>query len=125
MKYFTLNEFLRSDTALKNNIDNTPNPAILQNIKYLASVLDNIRADFGRPIFVNSGYRCARLNALVGGVPTSDHLLGCAADITSRSRDYDKELYALIKRKYPFNQLIWEGSWIHYSIYRNNKNQAF
>lgn len=47
----------------------------------LLDVLEDVRAHFGQPVFVNSGYRCERHNAAVGGVPNSQHLLGTAADI--------------------------------------------
>lgn len=126
MQYFTLNEFLKSETADRLNILNKPNGAILKNLTYVGEWLDNIRREYGKPIYINSGYRCNELNNAVGGTKNSDHLIGCAADITTKcGQEEDRKLYDLIKKKFPYNQLIWEKNWIHYSVYRDNKRQAF
>lgn len=83
-KYFTLNEFVRSSTANKLFIDNIPDEASIVNLKRLCSeALDIIRFVFGSPVIVTSGYRSVELNAHVNGSPTSYHLSGRAADITS------------------------------------------
>ena len=86
MKYFSYSEFFKSDTAEKYQVNNIPEDAqlsqVLGNIKALVSnVLDPLRAMIGRPIIITSGYRSQRVNELIGGSKTSQHLLGKAADI--------------------------------------------
>ena len=98
-KYFKLEELLQSDTALAASIENLPSWSDIDNLRELAvSVLDPIRQAWGQPLKVTSGYRSPQLNAAVGGVPTSGHLEGCAADITLCSWSSRKvsELYNLI-----------------------------
>ena len=98
-KYFKLEELLQSDTALAASIENLPSWSDVDNLRELAvSVLDPIRQAWGQPLKVTSGYRSPQLNAAVGGVPTSGHLEGCAADITLCSWSSRKvsELYNLV-----------------------------
>ena len=87
--------------------------------------LDKIRAKWGRPIYVNSGYRCPELNKAVGGVKTSQHQLGVAVDITTKDAKLDKQLYDMIVQNFDYDQCIWERSgstvWIHYSYVRPNR----
>mgnify|MGYP001024757040 FL=1 len=74
MKYFTLKELTRSTTATAKGIDNTPTPEVEKNLTLLVeNVLDPLREIYGKPITVNSGYRCPELNKAVGGSKTSDH----------------------------------------------------
>lgn len=81
-EHFSMEEMIRSQTATEKHIDNTPPDAAIRNLKILCTqVLEPARAKFGRPIIITSGYRCAKLNALVGGVPKSYHTKGMAADI--------------------------------------------
>ena len=98
-KYFKLEELLKSDTALAAQIENLPSWTVVENLLVLAVlVLDPIREAWGQPLIVNSGYRSPQLNAVVGGVPTSAHMEGCAVDITLCSWSTRKvsELYNLI-----------------------------
>lgn len=98
-KYFKLEELLRSDEALTASIENLPSWHDVENLRELSvMVLDPIREAWGQPLKVTSGYRSPQLNAVVGGVPTSGHLEGCAADITLCSWSTRKvsELYNLI-----------------------------
>ena len=86
MKYFTISELTASATALREGIDNRPSKCAYHLLHVLADqLLDPIREAWGKPIIVSSGYRCKELNALVGGVKNSHHILGCAADITAPS----------------------------------------
>ena len=85
-------------------------------------LLDPIREAWGKPIIVSSGYRCKELNALVGGVKNSHHLLGCAADLIAGNKADHRRLFKLIQQmqqagQIKFTQLIWEGDgrWIHIS----------
>lgn len=126
MKYFTINELIRSDTALQRGIDNTPPPSIKIKLSNLINnLLDPIREAWGGPITVNSGYRCPVLNRAVGGVPTSQHQKGEAADITVGSPEQNQKLFELIAAgDFDFDQLIDESnySWVHIS-YAAGKNR--
>lgn len=120
MKYFTVSELIRSDTAQQKGIDNTPPPAIKVKLTSLINnLLDPIREAWGGPITVNSGYRCPVLNKAVGGASTSQHQKGEAADITVGSPELNQQLFDLIaKSDFDFDQLIDEShySWIHISF---------
>jgi hypothetical protein len=81
-QYFYLSEFLRSGTAVRHGIDMTPPPEVINNLKRLVNdVLDPLRHALGQPVVITSGYRPEALNKIVGGVSTSYHRLGLAADI--------------------------------------------
>lgn len=124
MKHFTITELCRSNTADKHLIDNTCNEEHAANLTALVdNVLDPLRAAYGRPIIVNSGYRCEKLNRKVGGSKTSDHMRGMAADITAGSPKENKRLFYLIQELgLPFKQLIDEKgfAWVHVSYDANN-----
>lgn len=124
MKYFTISELVRSDTAAKLNIDNRCTKEQEERLKELTeNVLDPLREAYGKPIKVNSGYRCPKLNKAVKGSPTSDHMQGMAADITGGSVAENKKLFELIQRlNLPFKQLIDEKgfTWVHISYDRDN-----
>ena len=124
MRYFTFTEFERSETATRYAIDNSIPEAAKANIAALVDkVLDPLREAWGRPVTVTSGYRCPQLNKAVGGVPTSQHVKGEAADITTGNEVDNNRLFQLIiKLKLPFDQLIFEKgdirtgpAWIHVS----------
>lgn len=119
MKYFTIDELTRSQTARERGIDNSPTPGIKQNLERLvANVLDPLREAWGRPIVVTSGYRCPALNAAVGGAKGSHHMCGMAADITTGNVVDNRRLFQLIlDLGLPFTQLIDEKgfSWLHVS----------
>jgi hypothetical protein len=122
MRYFTIGEFVRSAKADEYGINNRlPSMKESDNIyRLVKNVLDPLRQAYGKPIYVSSGYRCPRLNAIVGGSPTSDHMTGCAADIqgTPRTPAESRRLFSLIQELgLPFDQLIDEKdmSWVHVS----------
>ena len=88
IKMITWNELTSSVSARRNNIDNTPtDKKVLENLHELLPILNSVRAEYGKPIRVTSGYRCPQLNKLVGGVPTSAHLHGLAADVVPFERN--------------------------------------
>lgn len=129
MKYFTIKELCKSQTATKLGIDNTPNEEELNNLHILVDkLLDPLREMFRRAIIVNSGFRCELLNKKVGGSKTSQHRYGKAADIQSVGDKYNHELYELAKTL-DFDQLIWEygnderPDWIHISWSENPRHQ--
>lgn len=128
MKYFTIEELTKSSTAKSKGIDNTPTKEIEENLKELVEkVLDPLRELYGKPIYVNSGYRCPELNKAVGGSNTSQHMTGCAADITAGSKEENEKLFNLIKDNLKFDQLIDEKNfqWVHVSYYKNRlRNQV-
>src|SRR5690606_14980403 len=80
-KFFTLEELCASDTATLHNVSNVPGKAETKNLQDLAKlILDPVRIAVGHPIKVNSGFRNVKVNRLVGGVSTSAHCYGLAAD---------------------------------------------
>lgn len=132
MKYFTIDEMTRSATAVVRGIDNTPPPEAVINLNALIDdVLDKIRERWGRPVYINSGYRSEALNRAVGGTKTSQHRFGEAADITTGSPGGNAELFTLIQRmradgEIDFDQLIDEKSfaWVHISYKRAGTNRG-
>ena len=128
MKYFTIQELTASATALREGIDNRPSKCAYHLLHVLVDqLLDPIREAWGEPIVVSSGYRCKQLNALVGGVKNSHHILGCAADIIAGNRADHRKLFKMIQKmqqegRIKFTQLIWEGNgrWIHISYVPGN-----
>lgn len=99
MKYFSISELTHSTKAHELHIDNTPfSLTVIDNLTNLIEdLLDPIREMWGKPLHVNSGYRCLALNKAVGGKPSSQHLKGEAADITTGSKSDNKKLFEMIK----------------------------
>lgn len=126
MRYFSISELTRSDTARRLGIDNRPPASAVAALHALVdNVLDPLREAWGGPIHVNSGYRCPELNRIVGGTPTSQHQRGEAADITVGTRNGNRRLLALIRHlDLPVDQCIDEKGcrWIHVS-HRPNRNR--
>ena len=126
-KYFTLKELCASETAERKGIDNFPTFEIAAHLEELAdTLLDPLRVAWGGPIRVTSGYRCTKLNTAVGGVSTSAHKTGYAADLidpkgrTERLIEFARQWAILNKIR--FDQLIREtdkkGSvWLHFGLY--------
>lgn len=115
--HFSLLELVNtSTTTLANNI---PSWDSLLNLTYLCKyILDPLRDAFGKPIYINSGYRSNFVNEAVGGVSTSQHKFGYAADISVGSRDSISELFSLIQEmELPFDQVIYyrKAGFIHVS----------
>ena len=128
-KYFSIAELTKSSTAIKKKINNTPTKEVENNLNQLIdNILDPLREAWGQPIIVGSGYRCEALNKAVGGAAHSQHKLGQAADIHTKSdsAEDNKKLFELIKQlKLPFDQLINEYKyiWIHVSYSPRNRRQ--
>lgn len=127
MKYFTVNELCKSSTATKKGIVNVPSAEERANLEALiANVLDPLREAWGKPIIVNSGFRCERLNKAVGGAASSQHKTGEAADIEAVTRDPadNRMLFELVlKLGLPFDQMINEFGydWVHISFSRSRR----
>ena len=123
IKYFSLSEFINSPTAKRLGIDNLPTFEVVDNLNRLADYLDCIREKLGKPILVNSGFRCPVLNKAVGGVSNSQHLKGLAADVVCADME---SLEKVLRETGGFDQLIKEhrnGSnsfWFHVSVCPRN-----
>lgn len=128
MKYFTISELLRSDTAIARKIWNGANREQEDNLTALvAAILDPLRTAYGKPIRISSGFRCPALNRAIGGVANSQHMRGEAADIDLGSTTENRKLAKLIvDMKLPFDQLIDEANyaWIHVSYKRKGDNRG-
>jgi len=110
--HFTLEEMLHSETAAKKGIENRINAAEVDNLVRLCQkVLEPLRAHFGAPIKINSGFRCQALNKAVKGATNSYHTQGRAVDIPMRPG-----WLAYIRDHLPHTELINEGSWIHVAL---------
>lgn len=126
MKYFSIKELAKSETATRLKIDNTPTAEVVDNLTALVdNVLDPLRELYGKPIHISSGYRCPRLNKAVGGVANSQHLTGQAADINQGSHEENRRLFIYLEEYCTFDQLLWEngGAWIHVSFRKDGKNR--
>ena len=115
--HFSLEELVHSQTAERQNIDNTPTPEIIENLRMLAAGLEQVRDLLGKPVTVSSGYRCPALNTAVGGAIDSQHMQGQAADIISPGVGTPLEICRLIDASgIRFDQLIYEYDWCHISF---------
>lgn len=127
MKYFTIAELCRSNTADHLGINNRCKQEHAERLTALVdNVLDPLREWYGKPISVNSGYRCPDLNKAVKGSNTSQHMKGEAADIDTGDRQQNKLLFEYIRKKLPFDQLIDESNfaWVHVSYRADGNNRA-
>ena len=116
-EHFTLEELTHSEVAERQGIDNTPNKDVEANLVRLARFLEEVRTLLGRPIMVNSAYRSPEVNKAVGSKPTSQHCIGCAADIKVPGLTPDDVVKLVIKSNLQYDQLIREfDSWTHISI---------
>ena len=118
-QHFTLEEMIRSQTATRLDISEqfAPPESIRENLKSLCeNVLEPLRTKLGAPIHISSGFRCERLNQMIGGAKSSQHITGQAADIESNISA--EELYKFIKDSgIKFDQCIQEfSSWVHISF---------
>jgi len=114
-EHFTLEELTHTDHR---EFDNTPNDAELENIKRLAEFLEQVKTVLGgKPIMVNSAFRSKQVNDAVGSKDTSQHRIGCAADIRVPSMTPDEVVRAVIESGLPYDQIIREfDRWTHISI---------
>ena len=117
-EHFTYEELTRSDTAVRLGIENTPNDAEIENLKRLATLLEEVKkAVGGKPVMINSGFRSKPVNDAVGSKDTSQHRLGCAADLRVAGMKPREVVEACIAANVPFDQIILEfDSWTHISV---------
>ena len=114
-EHFTLEELTHTDHR---ELDNTPNDAELENLKRLAEFLEDLKVVLGgKPIMVNSAFRSKAVNDAVGSKDTSQHRIGCAADIRVPSMTPDEVVRAVIASGLPYDQIIREfDRWTHISV---------
>jgi len=112
---FTLAELTHTDHR---QLDNTPNLNEQANLQRLAEFLELVKVALGgKPIMVNSAFRSKAVNDAVGSKDTSQHRLGCAADIRVPGMTPDQVVRTIISAKLPFDQIIREfDAWTHVSV---------
>ena len=117
-EHFTLEELTHTDHR---EFDNTPNDAEKANLERLALFLEQVKEVLGnKPIMVNSAYRCKAVNDAVGSKDSSQHRIGCAADIRVPNMTPDQVVKAVIASGIPYDQLIREfDRWTHISVPNN------
>ena len=116
--HFTLEELTRSDAAARNGWDNTPNEAETENLRRLAVLLESVKSAVGmKPVMINSGFRSKQVNDSVGSKDSSQHRIGCAADLRVPGMTPRQVVEACIAANVPFDQIILEfDSWTHISV---------
>lgn len=115
-QHFTLEELTASEVALRHGISNKPNDTEKDNLKFLASQLEIVRAFLGQPMHINSAFRSLPVNTLVGSQPTSAHVKGLAADFVCPGFGTPEEIVKALVKSAPlkWDQLILEfGRWVH------------
>ena len=114
-EHFTLEELTITDHR---EFDNTPNETERANLVRLAELLEQVKVAIGgKPVMVNSAFRSKQVNDAVGSKDTSQHRLGCAADIRVPGVTPDQVVKAIMAAKLPFDQLIREfDRWTHISV---------
>ena len=113
--HFTLEELTHTDHR---QLDNTPNSNEIANLTRLANFLETVKRTLGgKPIMINSAFRSKAVNDAVGSKDTSQHRVGCAADIRVPGMTPDEVVRAVIDARLPYDQLIREfDSWTHISV---------
>lgn len=130
--HFSLHEMVRSETATRFRIDNTPTKEAIINLTFLCNaLLEPLRQSVGHPIVVNSGYRCPELNIRVRGAKNSQHLVGEAADIECPAIGNYALFEHIRKSGFVYDQCLyeygdpkdWSKGWIHISIRKDNNRK--
>ena len=127
---FKLSELIKSETATRLDIDNTPNDEQIESLRLLCeNILQPVRDHFGKPVKITSGFRCAALNQATGGSATSDHCKGQACDFEIDGVP-NPELAEWIETNLKYTQLILEfwvvggddpnAGWVHASFNPEN-----
>ena len=130
-KHISYKEAVKSNTAMRLNIDNTPGAYEITNMNGIAhNIFEPLREWVGGPIKINSFFRCVELNKAIGGSSKSQHCQGRAIDIDDTyGHKTNAEMYEWIKENLDFDQMIWEfgteknPDWVHISYVSPNENR--
>jgi zinc D-Ala-D-Ala carboxypeptidase len=124
-EHFTLEELTASETAARNGWDNTPNATELANLVRLAAFLEEVKTVIGgKSVMINSAFRSKLVNDGVGSKDSSQHRVGCAADIRVPSMTPDEVVKAVIASGIKYDQIIREfDRWTHISIPNNPEDK--
>lgn len=128
-EHISYSEAIKSQTAIRKGIDNTPNEEQLKAMRLVAEkIFEPIRKALNRPVFISSFFRSPELNKSIGGAKTSQHCKGQAMDIDVDG--FNNEIFHYIKNNLVFDQLLWEfgdtnePDWVHVSYNeRGNRGQ--
>lgn len=125
-EYFTLEELVFSEYAIRKGISNAPSLEILAKLTRTALKMDDVRRLLGKPVLVSSGHRCIELNRALGSVDNSQHVKGEAVDFKSPEFGLVKQVFDCIRNSdIEYDQLILEcNSWVHISFSKNNRRQC-
>jgi zinc D-Ala-D-Ala carboxypeptidase len=117
-EHFTLEEMTHSEIGARKGYDNTPNEKEVANLRRLCGLLEKVKEVIGnKPVFINSGFRSKQVNDAVGSKDSSQHRLGCAADIRVPGMTPKQIISACILARLPYDQIILEfDSWVHISV---------
>ena len=117
-KHFSLEELTQSDTAVRLDIDNTPSEEVMDNLKFLAEKLEDVRVLLCNPMLVSSGYRSLLLNRHLGSKDTSSHVKGLAVDFISPSFGNPEAIVkTIVESDIQYDQVILEfNRWVHLSF---------
>ena len=120
--HFTLDELTHTDHR---QFDNTPNASELANLVRLAAFLEDVKTVLGgKPVMINSAFRCKQVNDAVGSRDTSQHRIGCAADIRVPGMTPDEVVKAVRAAGLGYDQVIREfDRWTHISIPNNPEDK--
>ena len=121
-EHFTLEELTHTDHR---QFDNTPNPDELANLNRLAMFLEQVKTVLGgKPVMINSAFRCKQVNDAVGSKDTSQHRIGCAADIRVPGMTPDEVVKTVMAAGLGYDQIIREmDRWTHISIPNNPEDK--
>jgi len=131
-KNLTLKEAIKSNTATRKGIDNTPDQWAINNLKAVAeNIFQPIRDHFGVPIGVSSGFRGKDLNKAIGGSKYSQHMIGEALDLDADmyGKVTNSEIFNYVKNNLEWDQMIWEfgddeePNWVHISYKDDGPNR--
>lgn len=125
-EHISLEEATKSNTALRNGIDNTPSVEVAKCMILVATkCFEPLRKWYGKPIKINSFYRSWELNKLVGGSLTSQHVKGEAIDMDAGSKEENEKLFDWCKENLIYDQLIneYDFSWVHISLKKEVNRQ--
>ena len=130
-RHISLKEAIKSNTATRLNIDNTPRELDLIKMTEIAEkIFEPLREWVGGPIKVNSFYRSPELNSAIGGSKNSQHCIGCALDIDDTfGHKTNAQMFDYIKNNLDYDQMIWEFGdddncdWVHVSYISEDVNR--